>query len=132
MPDANVEVVRRVFGAWNRGDNAAALALIDPEIEIEARHESFHAGTYRGHGGMFEFLQDFWAQFDDRHIELKELTLEGDDVVVSALFRGRGKSSRIEVERSNWQVWTVRDGKLVRWRTFDTRREALEAAGLPK
>jgi uncharacterized protein len=128
--DANVEIVRRIFGAWNRGDNAAALALIDPEIEIEARHESFHAGTYRGHRGMYELLQDFWSRFDDRRSDVKELIPEGNDVVVSVLFHGRGKSSGIEVEMSHWQVWTVRDGKIVRWRTFATRQEALEAAGL--
>jgi hypothetical protein len=46
------------------------------------------------------------------------------------LFSGRGKSSGIEVAMSMWQVWTVRSGKIVLWRTFATRLEALEAAGL--
>jgi hypothetical protein len=31
---------------------------------------------------------------------------------------------------SMWQVWTVRDGTIVLWRTFATRQDALEAAGL--
>jgi ketosteroid isomerase-like protein len=52
---ANAEIVQDIFGAWSRGDDAGALALIDPEIEIEARHESLHRGTYRGHAGVYEF-----------------------------------------------------------------------------
>jgi ketosteroid isomerase-like protein len=130
MSDANAELVRGIFEAWNHGDNAAALALSDPEIEIEARHESLHQGTYRGHAGVYEFLQDFWEQFDDRRAEVKECIPTGDDVVVSMLFHGRGKSTGIEVAMSMWQVWTVHNGKITRWRTFATRTEALEAAGL--
>jgi ketosteroid isomerase-like protein len=126
----NVEIIRRMFGAWHRGDRVAALAMIDPEIEIEARHESLHTGTYRGHAGMYELLEDFWAQFDDPHTEVKESIPSGDDVVVSLLHHGRGKSTGIEVEMWHWQVWTVRDGKAVRWCLFKTRQEALEAAGL--
>jgi hypothetical protein len=30
----------------------------------------------------------------------------------------------------NWQVVTVRDGKIVRYRVFRAKPEALEAAGL--
>jgi uncharacterized protein len=127
---ANAEIVQDIFGAWNRGDGAGALALIDPEIEIEARHESLHRGTYRGHAGVYEFLQDFWEQFDERRAEVKECIPAGDDVVVSMLFSGRGKSSGIEVAMSMWQVWTVRSEKIVLWRTFATRLEALQAAGL--
>jgi ketosteroid isomerase-like protein len=33
----NVEIVRRLYEAYARGDFAAALELLDPEIEIEYR-----------------------------------------------------------------------------------------------
>jgi ketosteroid isomerase-like protein len=88
----NVEIIRRMFQAWNRGDRAGALAMIDPEIEIEARHESLHTGTYRGHHGMYELLKDFWAQFDDPRTEVKESIPSGDDVVVSLLHHGAGRA----------------------------------------
>ena len=48
--------------------------MIDPEIEIEARHESLHTGTYRVRHGMYELLEDFWAQFDAAQ-ELDELRM---------------------------------------------------------
>jgi ketosteroid isomerase-like protein len=131
MSEENVEIVRGLYGAWNRGDYAAALALIDPEVDIEsARHGSLAKGTYRGHPGLYQLLEDFWNQFDDRRSTVEETAPAGDDVFVSVLFRGRGRGSGIEVEMRHWHVWTLRTGRIVRWRLFSTRREALEAAGL--
>jgi ketosteroid isomerase-like protein len=51
-------------------------------------------------------------------------------VVFAAHLRGQGKGSGAEVEMRNWQVCTVCDGKIVAYRMFTTKREALEAAGL--
>jgi hypothetical protein len=38
--------------------------------------------------------------------------------------------SEVALERDVFQVWTLRDGLVVKWRVFETRRDALEAAGL--
>jgi len=130
MSQENVEIVRHLYAVWNRGDYPSALALIDPEVEIEAMHGSLSKGTYRGHAGLYEVLEDFWTQFDDRHSEVEECIPAGDDVFTSVLFHARGKRSGIDVEMRQWQVWTLRDGKVVRWRYFADRQDALEAAGL--
>jgi ketosteroid isomerase-like protein len=130
MSEENVEVVRRLYAAWNRGDYPSALALIDPEIEAESRYSGFVKGTYRGHAGLYKLLEDFWNQFDDRRSEVEECIPAGDDVFTSVLFHGRGRDSGADVEMRQYQVWTLRDGKAVRWRYFADRQEALEAAGL--
>jgi ketosteroid isomerase-like protein len=46
------------------------------------------------------------------------------------LFRGRGRGSGVEVEARFYEVYTVRDGRTVRWEEFSDRAEALKAAGL--
>jgi ketosteroid isomerase-like protein len=130
MSQENVDLVRSLYAAWNTGDYRRALALIDPEIEVESVAGSISAGTYRGHAGLSQLLEEFWSQFDDRRSEVKEYIPTGDDVVTSVLHYGRGKKSGIEVEMYHWHQWTLRDGKVVRWRLFSDRREAFEAAGL--
>jgi hypothetical protein len=45
-------------------------------------------------------------------------------------FYARGKTSGAEVDMRRGQVLTLRDGKVVRWRLFRTKEEALEAVGL--
>jgi len=51
-------------------------------------------------------------------------------VVVTLHFTGRGKGSGITMDDTDGHVFTIRDGKIVRWRGFNDRKEALEAAGL--
>jgi len=45
---------------------------------------------------------------------------------------GRGKLSGAEVEQRFAQLWTVRDGKIVRMEMYPDREDALEAVGLPE
>jgi uncharacterized protein len=132
VPPDNVEVVRRLFEAWNRRDYSAALALIDPEVEVEVSASGLELqGTQRGHAGLTEWMAAFWDNFDSPRAEIDEYVANGDDVVVTAHFYGRGKTSGAEVEMRRGQVYTLRDGKVVRWRHFTSRLEALEAVGLP-
>jgi ketosteroid isomerase-like protein len=125
----NAEIVRGLYEAWSRDDYATALASIDPEIEIE-RADGLAQGTYRGHAGLYQLLEDFWRQFYERRAEIVECVARDDDVVVSVRFHGRGKVSGAQVEMWHWQVWTLRDGKAVRWRIFGSRRQAFETAGM--
>ncbi len=47
-----------------------------------------------------------------------------------AYFRGRGRGSGVEVDARFYDVYTLRNGKIVRVDEFAEREDALEAAGL--
>jgi uncharacterized protein len=130
MSKENVEIVRRAYENWNRGDYAAALESVAPEIEAEDNLGGVLDGTYEGIAGFQKYAVGFWGSFVDFHTEIEDFIAEGDEVVISAHHYGRGKGSGVRVEMHNWHVWTVRDGKIVRYRVFRTKPEALEAAGL--
>jgi ketosteroid isomerase-like protein len=68
-----------------------------------------------------------WATVE---YDLEELIDAGPHVIGAITYRGRGRSSGAEVERTDFPVWTIRDGKIVRVLWLATREEALEAAGL--
>ena len=72
MSRENVEVVRSIAEAWNRGDYATQLEFVHPEIEVQARGGFTIDGTYRGLEGLGTFLQDFWGDFEDRHTDLDQ------------------------------------------------------------
>ena len=130
MPPDNVEILQRLFEAWNRDDGSVALESIDPEVEVEVSTPFELQGTHRGHAGLREWLAAFWDYFDSPRAEIEECVPTGDDVVVEVHFYARGKTSGAEVDMRRGQVWTLRDGKVVRIRHFISRREALEAVGL--
>jgi ketosteroid isomerase-like protein len=130
MSQENVEIVQRMYEAWNRSGGAPPLQWIDPAIEVEVPPGALTSGTYRGHAGFSEFLDSFWDAFKDHHIEIEECIPAGDDVLLMVHYYGRGKASGVEVNARDSHVWTLRDGKAVRWRIVNTREEALEAVGL--
>jgi ketosteroid isomerase-like protein len=54
----------------------------------------------------------------------------GEEVFVLMHQYGTGKGSGAEVEQRFAQLWTFREGKVVRYRGFRNRADALKAAEL--
>jgi ketosteroid isomerase-like protein len=132
MSEESVEMIRRGYEAFNRGDLDSAIADLDPEIEWLGPGDLPDApSVYRGHDGV----RAFWALWNDVFerfwVEIEEMIDAGDHVVALVRVHGRGRDSGIEVETPIYpHVWTVRDGKSVRMEMMPSRREALEAVGL--
>jgi ketosteroid isomerase-like protein len=131
MPRENVEMVRRAFEAFNRGDLDSAVADIAPDCEyIPSGGIPDADDVYRGPEGYKRFIRWLRDEFDDARVEAHEFIETDDQVVVSLTNRGRGRQSGVEVSWHVWQVWAIRDAKVVRGQGFMSRAEALEAAGL--
>jgi uncharacterized protein len=131
MSQENVAVLRRSIEAFNRGDPDAWVAALAPEFEYTASGAVVGIrGTYRGADGFRRFLDSFWDEFDEPKAELGELIAEGDQVLASVTFSGRGKNSGVATSLDLWHLWTLRDGKAVRGQAFTSKDEALKAAGL--
>lgn len=130
MSQENVEAVLRTQAAWNSCDMTTWLAAFRSDAEIDwSRSRGPLKGFYRGHGELRDFWNEFWSTFDDVHVELHDIAAAGSDVVVSNTARLRGREG-IEVTASSAFVWTVENGQITRFRLFQERAEALEAAGL--
>jgi ketosteroid isomerase-like protein len=130
MSEENVALIHRWMDAWNNGDYDAVLSYMDPEIEVEIAMGSPVDGLYHGHTGLIQSMTEFWSEFASYQSVLRECIPAGDDLLLAVTHRGKGQGSGVEVELSHWQVATIRDGQLVRWRNFKTREQALAAAGL--
>ena len=131
MSQENVEIVRRGYEAFNRGDIDGVIGLLAPDFEYVASGlVPGVGGAYRGADGLRQFAETFWNEFDDPRIEIHELLDAGDQVFASTTMRGHGKQSGAGTSWSVCQVWTVRDGTAVRGQGFPRRQQALEAVGL--
>ena len=134
MSQESMEVVRRIFEAFDRGDIEGGIELADaaPEFEFVPSGALIPdlASVQRGPEAFRRVVETFFAEFDDPRIELHELVDAGEQVFTSFTLRGRGKHSGVETRWDPLSVWTVRDGRLVRWLGFTDRDAALKAAGL--
>ena len=86
----------------------------------------------RGPEGLKRVQEMFLAASDDIHFGVHELIDAGDRVFGSYTIRARGTHSAAETHWDIWNVWIVRDSRVVRWLGFTDRDAALEAAGLTK
>ena len=131
----NVEVVRQVFEAGSRRDAPGAFALYDPALVWDvSRLEGvdFEEGIFHGHEGLRRWFRGWLGAWESVRNDLEEVIDAGDSVVSVTTQRSRGKTSGIDVELKQYAVWTVEGGKVTRVVWFQTRGEALEAAGLPE
>jgi ketosteroid isomerase-like protein len=128
MSQENVEIVRRGWEAYERGDLSAGLANISPDVVTHVAPPV--SGVYQGREGLLQALLDWAEGFDELVITPEEYIDAGEQVVVRTRQRARGNESGVPVEADVWYVNTVRAGKLVRLGIFVNREEALEAAGL--
>jgi uncharacterized protein len=131
MSQENLEIMRRGYEAFNRGDLAAAVADFAPEFEwVATGVVPGVEGVYRGPEAYRRFMELWWSEFDDPHIEVHELIEVGDQVLASLTLGGRGKQSGVETTWDIWHLWTVETDRVIGQQVFTSRDDALEAAGL--
>ncbi len=132
MSQENVEVVRRGYEAFARGDIEGVLEIMDPDVEwAPAIAPLLGVEPVRGRDELRHFFtRDLTEGFDD--FEATALSIEdlGDAVLVHTRFFGRGRASGVPVSLEAFSLVTLRNGKAVSYRDYETKAEALEAAGL--
>ena len=128
MSQENVEIVRRAFafGMQGRGDPAEALVDFDPDVVLN----SVEQGTSRGRDAVQRNFKRWASAWEQSEATAEEFIDAGDRVLVTAHFRGRGRGSGVEVDARFYDLFTLRDGKIVRVDEFTARDEALRAAGI--
>jgi ketosteroid isomerase-like protein len=130
MSQENVEIVRRSFEAFLRGDFDGAMQAFHPDIAYDLTRISPDGEVFEGHEGVRTGMRRWLGAWDDYRMEVDEYVDAGDSVLIFFRESGRGKGSGVWIEQSVAGVWTLHGGKVVRVAPFLDRSEALEAVGL--
>jgi hypothetical protein len=111
MSEENVEIVRRMYDAWNRRDEGEMLALSSPEAEYVN------------------------SPTPDGRAEIDQIYDRGEEIIILGRLSGRtGEAGTRREDQPFLGSWRIRDGKVMRAEVLGLGRsevdEALEAAGL--
>jgi uncharacterized protein len=126
----NVEIVRELNDRFRAGDRTSwREVLADDVVWDTAGSGMAGGGIYRGHDGVERFFIEWLGAWREPSVETLELIEIGRSVVSVFRWSGRGKASGVETQQTFYGVFDLSDGKVIRYRQYETREEALAAAG---
>jgi ketosteroid isomerase-like protein len=124
------EILEQFFAAINRNDMQAIVRDFDPEI-VRIEPEGFPtSGTYRGIPEAQEHVTKGRGTWAEGICEPEKFLENGDKVVVYLHARVRLKDSTEWIDGRFADGFVFHRGKIVEYRTFVQRAEALEWAGI--
>jgi ketosteroid isomerase-like protein len=133
MTAGDVEIVRRGYDAFNRGDVGAVLEVLDPQVVWHAPPILPESGTFHGREEVRRWLESYGDAWEETRVDVEDIREEGDRVVAQVRVSGRGRGSGVPVSgNSDLHVWRVRDGLVYSVRMYQGMRDALEAEGLTR
>lgn len=130
----NVETVSELVAAMNRGDFDEALGFFHPDAELrDLVSAPDQAGVVTG----VDAIRDVWVlwarEFEYIRADPEEWTEVGDTVIGRVHWHGRGKSSGVPIDVHAFDLYELREGKVVRvvlgFGSMEKAREAAEARG---
>jgi ketosteroid isomerase-like protein len=116
----NVELARDAYEDFARDDLERVLAVLHPEIEWHQAQGLPHGGLYTGvdevRRAIFAPLDEEW--WDGFRADPEQFIDGGDEVVVLGRYTARAKATGKPLAVPFVHVWTIRDGRVVRFRQF--------------
>lgn len=130
MSDPNLDLVRRVYAAFGRGDLAAILdaCAVDVDWRLVGRAGDYPTfGAWKGREGVAEFFRLVNALEEFQEFAPKELHASGDKVFALGSYALIVKQTGRAVA-SDWvHVFTLRDGRVAAFREFMDTAQAVAA-----
>jgi ketosteroid isomerase-like protein len=132
MSQENVEILRRAYDAFNRGDlDMLASEFYDPQVEWQTSREDPDAATHRGREAVRRYFDQWLESFEGLHADVEQyIDARNDRVFTWVRWTVRGRESGIDTEWWLAIVSTLRGGRILRVEEYFDRAEGLEAAGL--
>jgi ketosteroid isomerase-like protein len=135
MASANVDLLRSIHAAWERGDYGSA-EWADPNIEfVNADNPLSGRVSFTGLAGLKEGFRTFLSTWDEFRTEVQEYRqLDDERVLALVLYTGRGKTSGLELGRiqaNAAHLYHFRAGKVTKFISYFDRERAFADLGLP-
>lgn len=129
---SNLELVKSIYAAWERGDWSSA-DWADPEIEFVVAG-GLDSGSWKGVAAMAEaWATQLRAWQDLRAVPEEFRELDDDRILVLMKNEGRGRGSGLDLSEISTRaanIFTVREGKVVGLTIYPDRADALAELGI--
>ncbi len=118
MSQEDVAVVHSAYEALGRGDVQAIFGLLHPQIELYQSKRVPWGGTYKGHEEVGYFFSKLTETIESKVEPDQFIDDEEGHVVVVGHTRGNVLATGREFEVPAVHVWTIREGKAVKFEAY--------------
>ncbi|MEK6284971.1 MAG: nuclear transport factor 2 family protein [Acidobacteriota bacterium] len=132
MSEQNVSIVRGLYEGFGSGDINTVIAALDPNIEwLEAENFIYADGNpYIGQSAVLEgVFMRIGAEWDDFTVSPNEILDAGKTVIGHGYYSGTYKKNQKPVRAQFAHLFTVRDGKVVRFQQYTDTAQFLRVVG---
>ena len=115
---SNATIVEAAYAAFARGDIAGVLALLDDDVEWSSPATLPQGGHFHGKDGVGQFFQSIGASWSALALDVESVSEVGASQVIGVV---RADGARPDWGPSGYgavHVFTIRDGKIVRFREY--------------
>jgi ketosteroid isomerase-like protein len=130
VPETDVEIIRQAYEAWNSGEYERASEFLAPDVVVDASDRVMNPDVYHGHDGFRRLVEEVREVWEEWRIEPEEFIRCDHGVVVVARASARGRGSGVELDQVAYNVWKIRDGKVVRAAFFYDKDAAIREANV--
>lgn len=130
MPSANVEIIRKLYGAFGSGDIPTAVALMAPDITWNEA-ESFPYADNNPYVGADAILAGVFgrimADWDGWRVDMEALHDAGDTVIMRGRYVATCKATGTPISAQCAHVWGLKDGKVASFGQYVDTLQVVEA-----
>jgi ketosteroid isomerase-like protein len=129
MASTNLELVRWIFVAWERGDYSSA-AWAHPQIEYVVA-DGPDRGSWKGLPAVTTAARERLRGWNNVRLEAEDFrVLDEDRILVLDRRSGRGQTSGLDTAAKGAHLFHLRDGKVTRLVAYWDRGRAFADLGL--
>jgi ketosteroid isomerase-like protein len=128
----NKQLVKQAYEHYKNKEIDGILAMVDDDVEWLGYESDLipFAGNYHGKDEVAQFFSTIAQNQDVLRFDPQSFVAEGDKVVVTGAASYHVKATGLDYESPWVHIFTVRDGKIIRFQQFNNTAAA-EAAYRP-
>ena len=128
---ANIAKIQSMYAAFGRGDVAAILAEVNPDVRwVNPGPSSIpYARERRGLDEVRQFFDEIYANVEVTSFEPREFFANGERVVALGTWAGRAKPTGRSFADEWAMAFTMKDGKVTSFRAYEDTYAQVQAFG---
>jgi ketosteroid isomerase-like protein len=115
---SNAGVIQGAYDAFGRGDIVAIVDLVDEDVEWSSPSTLPQGGHFHGKSGVGDFFRAVGGAWSTLGLDVECVADAGDGLVIGVVRADGARSGGEEAGYGATHVFTVQNGKIVRFREY--------------